>query len=94
MVGQEPSVTDCGILVSLPRLPAPHAMETAPLSLPVWEDWRAAGVHLLSKPNLFVVVIIIIGAFLSSFPELLVPFLQGNPFVSFLNHFMAFGRVG
>lgn len=87
-------MTDGGFLVSLPRLPAPHAMETAVPGLPVWEGWRVAGVHLLSKLNPFVVVIIITRAFLSSFSELLVPFLQGNPFVSFLSHWMAFDRVG
>lgn len=67
VVGQEPSVTDSGFLVFLPRLPAPLAMEAAVLGLPVWEGWRVAGVHLLSKMNPCVVVIIIIRAVLSSF---------------------------
>lgn len=67
-------------------------METAPLGLRIWEGWRAAGVNLLSKIDLFVVVVI--GAFLSSFSKLLVPFLQGNLLVSFLSHLVAFGSRG
>lgn len=74
---QEPSVTDRGSLVSLRRLPAPHAMETAPLGLPVWEGWRAAGVHLLSKINCGFFVIVIIRALLSSFSKLLAPLPPG-----------------
>lgn len=59
------------------------------LSLPIWEGWRAAGVNLLSEIDL--VVVVVLGAFLSSFSKLLVAFLQGNLFVSFLSRLVAFG---
>ena len=77
--GQEPALTDRGFLLSLPRLPAPHALETAPLSLLSLGGLEGGRFSFAVKNKSFCCCHWH-QMFVSSFSELLLLFLQGNPF--------------